>query len=715
MILLSVLAIMCVVVFALLAWTRSGRRWRVGLVECFRVVLVSIAVWILWQPETTYQIESDRKLDVVVLVDRSASMQTRDVQGTRRDVADQIIADAAWERLDDRFQRVVELFAESDDQTSDLGSALEATAQRHDSAVAFVLVSDGDWNHGRPPVETAARIATSNSGASNSGSRVDSISIGDADRLPDIELVSADVPTFGVTGKPVRIPFTIRNWFGDLREVTATIQVDDVVVDQQTIPIREGGRFDGSFIWQSDETGEFTLRIDVPVISGESNQANNQLTKTIEIRAEKLRVLIIESTPRWEYRYLRNALLRDPGIDVSCLLFHPGLGAVGGGGTDYLSVLPEDAAELASYDVVFLGDVGVSPEQLTVQQCHQIRGLVEQQAVGLVLMPGPRGGQSSLLQSDLSELFPVVLDPAKPRGVGSDVTGSFSLTNSGRRSLLTELADDDQTNWSVWESLPGFYWHAGVVRAKAGSDVLAVHAESSNQYGRLPLLVTRSAGAGKVLYMGTDAAWRWRMGVEDKYHYRFWGQVIRWMAYQRTMAVGETIRLSYRPEQPAVGETVSLRASVMTSTGVPSQEQAVWVEVVSPDGSRDEIRLASVDSEWGVYIGQTQFDQIGEYKLTLKHPTEKSTVQARLAVQGRAVEQIGRPARPDVMQEIANAGGGQMYASNQLGNLVDQLNSLPPDPSTVRRIEWWNHPAVMLAMVCGLTLFWVGRKWAGVV
>ena len=45
--------------------------------------------------------------------------------------------------------------------------------------------------------------------------------------------------------------------------------------------------------------------------------------------------------------------------------------------------------------------------------------------------------------------------------------------------------------------------------------------------------------------MGTDGAWRWRKGVEDKYHYRFWGQVVRWMAYQRNMAKGETMRLYY--------------------------------------------------------------------------------------------------------------------------------------------------------------------------
>ena len=57
--------------------------------------------------------------------------------------------------------------------------------------------------------------------------------------------------------------------------------------------------------------------------------------------------------------------------------------------------------------------------------------------------------------------------------------------------------------------------------------------------------VTKTYGTGKVLFMGTDSAWRWREGVEDRYHYRFWGQVARWMAYQRTMAQGQSMRLFF--------------------------------------------------------------------------------------------------------------------------------------------------------------------------
>ena len=128
-----------------------------------------------------------------------------------------------------------------------------------------------------------------------------------------------------------------------------------------------------------------------PKHADETLADNNRLTAPISIREEKLRVLVVESYPRWEYRYLRNALSRDPGVEVSCLLFHPGLSKVGGGNKDYIKEFPAGLDELSKYDVVFLGDVGVDDGQLTAEQCRLLQGLVEHQASGLVFMPGMAG------------------------------------------------------------------------------------------------------------------------------------------------------------------------------------------------------------------------------------------------------------------------------------------------------------------------------------
>ena len=113
----------------------------------------------------------------------------------------------------------------------------------------------------------------------------------------------------------------------------------------------------------------------------------------IVIREEQLKVLVVESYPRWEYRYLRNVV-----TGSWCGSFVPVVSprAREGGwrSQDYLQLF-RAIEDLATYDVVFIGDVGIDDDQLTEDQCELLKGLVEQQASGLVFMPGLQGRQFS--------------------------------------------------------------------------------------------------------------------------------------------------------------------------------------------------------------------------------------------------------------------------------------------------------------------------------
>jgi len=179
-------------------------------------------------------------------------------------------------------------------------------------------------------------------------------------------------------------------------------------------------------------------------------------------------------------------------------------------GTDLSAALDRAAQErpnvraiVLAFDVLFLGDVGIEAGELTVEQCRLIKGLIKNQARGLILMPGRRGRQQSLTATELGELFPVVFDAAQPGGWGSRLPAQFALTRAGRRSLLTKLAGTEEANARLWETLPGFHGYAPIVRAKAGSEVLAVHRIASNRFGGpIPRLVAKTYGTGKVLLLG---------------------------------------------------------------------------------------------------------------------------------------------------------------------------------------------------------------------
>lgn len=719
----SVTVVLLTAGVSLWSWRRGGYRTMHGLQELLRVGIV-IAVAVLFnQPEWVEEYRPEERPTIAILWDQSDSMKTCDalVGGresrsgrppqpravSRAEAIEPWTTPEAWRSLEERFQVVPEPFPPLPHTAStDLGAPLAGAPERFANLAGVVLLSDGDWNAGRPPIEAATRLRLK-------GVPVFAVPVGSPTRLPDVELTSIDLPTFGIVGKAVRIPFTIDSTLPREFLTTVTLKTSDGQTLTKDVRVAAMGRTSDAMTWKPETVGDFSITLEVPLHSEETIHDNNAKSAPIAIRQEQLQVLVVESYPRWEYRYLRNALSRDPGVEASCLLFHPGLSKPGGGSKDYIKQFPPGIEELSKYDVVFLGDVGLDEGQLTAEQCELLKGLVEHQASGLVFMPGYQGRQFSLLETPLAELYPVILDPAQPGGWGSRTPGRFELTESGRRSLLTKLADAPEENLQVWEDLPGFQWHAPVVRAKAGTETLAVHADMSNEYGRLPLLVTRTYGAGKVLFMGTDGAWRWRKGVEDLYHYRFWGQVVRWMAYQRNMAKGETMRLFYTPDQPQLRETLTLTAHVMEQSGEPLSGGDVFARITAPSGAARTVRLLPEGEGWGVFQGQFVPQEAGAHTLTFGCQQTGATLEARFFVQGVEAEQIGRPARPEVLEEIARVTRGRVLAPAELEEAIRSLASLPPPPPSVRRLQLWSHPLAAAAVVLALGVFWVWRKATG--
>ena len=692
--------------------------------EILRFFITAIVVILLWQPEWRTIINPTTKPKIAILWDDSGSMKTLDARlpaalaGEGK--ADEIVARAEWVEkalasdlwtplrsggANDLITRPFATPASEGLNGTDLGEPLESLLKEENNLRAVVLLSDGDFNLGQPPVGAAQKYRLR-------GVPIFTIPVGTETRLPDLDLLTVTAPTYGIVGENVQIPFTIRSSLD--RQVRTIVRLRDDSGRERTknIVLAPNAETYDSILWRLEKEGSSTLTLSVPVEDGELVSANNARAFTISGRPERIRVLIVETLPRWEFRFLRNALQRDPGVELSCLLLRPELGP--GGGTDYIEKFPETLEELSKFDVVVLGDVGVGKNQLTKEQCALIRGLVENQASGVVFLPGRQGNQFTLLDTELSDLIPVTLDDKNKEGFPETLATPLNLTTEGRASLLTMLGDSEEENPEIWRRLPGFFWHAPVIRAKGGTEVLAVHANRRGPFGPVPLMVTKSAGSGKVLFMGIDSAWRWRRGVEDLYHYRFWGQVARWMSYQRNMAAGQRVRLFYTPERPEPGASVTLNANAFDANGAPLKEGAVSVDITSPDGKTQRVELQKNETEWGSYTGRFKIDLPGAWKLraTVFGASDLPTETTILA-QGVDIEKTGQPARLDVLEEIAKVSRARSILPEQLAELIGEINALPEPRPLENRIPLWSHWGTLVLLILLLGTFWVGRKLNG--
>jgi len=718
---IGIAALILAASLSFLAIKRSPRRNRTIALEALRLIAVTAVVIMLWQPEWQKTLHPTSKPQIVILHDTSKSMETIDAAipatsgseakvVSRAELAATTLASDLWNPLAANGKNEVLRipFAKAAPDTiagTDINTALGDTLKNHDNLRAVIMLSDGDRNIGQPPVAAAQKLRAR-------GIPLFAMPIGSTQRMPDIDILTVAAPSYGIVGENVQIPFTIRSSLD--REVRTVIRMRDEKGNEQSknIVIPPNAETYDSLLWRIRKEGTSTLELSLPVHERERIATNNNRKFSIAGRPEKIRVLVVESLPRWEYRFLRNALSRDPGVELSCLLFHPILGP--GRGNHYISSFPSKPEDLAPYDVIFLGDVGIGNNQLTKEQCTLIRGLVENQASGVVFLPGSKGNQFSLLDTDLADLIPVVLDDTQRNGIRDPLAAPLTLTSEGRSSLLTLLGENEEENPEIWRQLPGFHWHAPVIKAKAGAEVLAVHGNSRSKFGAAPLLVTKSAGNGKVLFMGIDSAWRWRRGVEDLYHYRFWGQVARWMSYQRNMAAGKRVRVFFNPERPQPGDTVTLNANAFDPDGSPLRDGTVSVDLTSPDGRAQRLSLEKLESTWGSFSGRFKVDQTGNWKLrVINSEDESNPLETSLIAQGSEIEKTGQPARPEVLEELARIARGRIIQPDQIPSLINEIKALPQPRPIISRTPLWSHWVTLAALIALLATFWTARKLSG--
>jgi hypothetical protein len=705
-----------------LCWTNWHRRGgkAMAALEALRFVIMTVIGITLLKPEFVQKIVSTEPPEIVVLNDASGSMETRDVmiepgRILRRDEwLQQRRQTNFWRPLEKNAKVVVEDFSRPStnaaaaalEDGTDINEALESVRQRQKHLKAVLLLTDGDWNLGQSPLSAATRLRGQNV-------PIYTVAVGSETPLPDLVLQQVIAPSYGLMGEQISIPYRVQSFLP--REVKTVITLSSArgVDVRKEVTIPAFAQLQDSIVWSPRALGEYTLNLKLPVQPDEYLADNNEQTFRISIRTEKLNVLVVDSLPRWEYRYLRNALSRDPGVAMNCLLYHPDLGV--GQGSNYLSAFPDSKELLSKYDVVFIGDVGIGEKELKTEDAELLKGLVDQQGSGLVFLPGSRGRQLTLLGTPLAELLPVVYDDKKSEGISAANESNLILTGAGKGHFLTMLAADENRNDLIWKNLPGFYWCAAVLKSKPGSEVLAVHSAMRNAAGRAPLLVTRPYGNGEVLFMGTDSAWRWRKGVEDKYHYRFWGQVVRWMSHKRHMAQGEGIRLAFSPENPRVGESLFFQATILDIGGSMTEKDRVSARIVSPSGKVERLEFAPVTGGWGVFKTSFLPQEGGKYKLTITSEKGGSKLETEIVVTKPQREKLGQPANIAMLREISDLTRGASGTVTDLDAIVKRISALADAEPQERRLRLWANPWWGGAILFLLAIYWTARKVIGMI
>ncbi len=383
-----------------------------------------------------------------------------------------------------------------------------------------MLFSDGQNTGGRSLTEAGRACGDGNT-------PISTVPVGPMRQLQDVAVVGLDAASPVSVGDMVRVAATIESQGFDKRVVQVDLKDGDKVLDSKNVTLSNTEQQHVDLTFKADKAGARYLTVSVPPQPEETEdlRGNNSDTAFVRVSDEKIKVLYLEGLPRWDFRFLKNAMRRDNGLsgrtekEVDIVLeaewrrFSE---------KDKAAALPHTLDQLAEYNTIILGDV--SPKMLNAEFVDLLVKAVREGGVGLIVEAGPLY-MPHRFDDRLDALLPVRLKRGvagvTPKGVPSF---HIELAPEGELHDAMRLYDDLTSNQNGWAQMPPYYWCAAAEKASPGARVLAWNPAQSATGGKTPLIAQAYAGQGQVLFIGTDSTWLWRQNVGDRFFYKFWGQ-----------------------------------------------------------------------------------------------------------------------------------------------------------------------------------------------
>ena len=88
-------------------------------------------------------------------------------------------------------------------------------------------------------------------------------------------------------------------------------------------------------------------------------------------------------------------------------------------------------------------------------------------------------------------------------------------------------------------------------------------------------------------------------------------------------------------------------------------------------------------------------------------------LKTQMIVSVPTVEKVGLPAKPDVLREISALTVGKSGGPADLEQMVNSISLLPERKPEERRFRLWCDPWWCAALLGLFSLYWAGRKAAG--
>lgn len=717
-----------VLTYRRLAATGPGSRDRLVLVALRGAALLLVVVC-LFRPMLLLSTPVPQKNFVGVLVDDSRSMRIADDGRTSRaDVIRTALGpdSALLAGLRERFQVRLFRFGSALERIEDLGAlGFDAVETRLGDAIAaarqeldavplsgLVVLSDGADNaSGAVDPELTALRARS--------VPVFTVGVG-AERFErDAEIERLEMPRQVLEGSSFLATVVIRQrgLGGGRDKVPLVVEDGGRVIAREEVDLPPDGAAAPVRIPVTvRDAGPRALRFHIPVQAGEKVTENNERRALLDVRHRREKVLYVEGEPRYEVRFIREAVEADSNLQLVVLqrtAEEKYLRLNVDGPEELASGFPRTRAELFRYRGIVIGSIEASA--FTPEQLRMLADFVNLRGGGMLFL----GGRSAFAEggyagTPLADVLPVYVEgEAVPDSLAPFHELTTRLTPAGLAHPVTQPARSRaRADTSPMLSVPVTSVNR-VPRIKPGAITLL---EGSDDRYRQPVLVYQRFGRGLSVALPIQDSFLWQMHasveVGDATFRTLWRQLLRWI----TSDTPDQLRVMTSADRVRPGGGVSIRAELADSSFVRRNDAQLVARVTAPSGAVKDVPLEWVVDRDGEYQGSYASDEIGVHAVRVTARGAQGAVASDstfVAVADLAAEYYGAEMRKPLLERIAEETGGRFYTPASMGTLPEDIALGKRGVTVVNQMDLWDMPAVLLLLIALLSAEWAYRRRKG--
>jgi uncharacterized membrane protein len=509
-------------------------------------------------------------------------------------------------------------------------------------------------------------------------------------------------------GRTIRVP--VLNDFG--RPITTTVYAAD---DRP---------FDAELQYKPTAADMPTahLIVEAEKEEGELPDTENFRKVQLAVLDDKITLLYVDGYPRWDYRYLKNAMLRDKTVKISCLLTSadPTFRQEGSddpsreGGSWAITAFPTSMDQLQDYDVVILGDV--DPRQFTDEQLQMISDFVSKKGGGFAMVAGPRWSPQAFRNTPIEPVLPVIISHVETDDSDSEITEGFRpvLTKAGTESSIFRFFADEAANQEYLKNhLQELFWYCRGLIVKPGVGiVLAEHPSDLGPDNRkAPIFVIGRFGAGRTIFSAIDDSWRWRFYTGESIFNTYWVQQLRYLARGRKL--GER-KLTFTSEQDSyeLGKQVRLQVRLLSADLMQQTSGPITAQIVddSTGTAVRQVELNRLAKSPDELEGSFTADRAGQFSAKLP---ELGGVEESVSYNVQVPQlELDEPQvdLPALSRLAAEAPLPLSAAAAKLPGLLPSAAKIIPIDSSQ---PLWNAPLAMLIFAVLILSEWIIRKMLG--